>query len=73
MQAALAAVHDLAAAGGQFPLLASWLAQPAGPSADEQFSLGLGFLLDGITSMLAGPLPGAAAGAPADGAERLAR
>ncbi len=52
MQAALAAVRDLAAAGGRYPLLASWLAQPAGPSADEQFSLGLGFLLDGIASLL---------------------
>jgi AcrR family transcriptional regulator len=52
MHAALAAVRDLAAAGGRYPLLASWLAQPAGPSADEQFSLGLGFLLDGIASLL---------------------
>ena len=66
MQAALAAVHDLAAADGQYPLLASWLAQPSGPSADEQFALGLGFLLDGIASMLPGPgrpgRPRAAAG-----------
>jgi AcrR family transcriptional regulator len=50
LTAAMGAVHGLAAAGGRFPLLASWLAQPAGPSADEQFDLGLGFLLDGIAT-----------------------
>jgi hypothetical protein len=44
----MGAVHELAA--GRFPLLAGWLAQPAGPSADEQFDLGLGFLLDGIAA-----------------------
>jgi AcrR family transcriptional regulator len=54
LTAALAMVHDLAAASGRYPNLASWLARPAGPSADEQFGLGLGFLLDGI----AGRLPG---------------
>jgi AcrR family transcriptional regulator len=50
LTAAMATVHDLAAAGGRFPLLAGWLAQPAGPSADEQFGLGLGFLHDGIAA-----------------------
>jgi hypothetical protein len=48
----MAAVHDLAAASGRYPLLTSWLARPAGPGTDEQFSLGLGFLLDGIASKL---------------------
>ena len=52
LTAAMGAVHDLAAAGGRFPLLASWLAQPAGSPADEQFDLGLGFLLDGIAAHL---------------------
>jgi hypothetical protein len=52
LTAAMGAVHDLAATGGRFPLLASWLAQPAGPSGDEQFDLGLGFLLDGIAAHL---------------------
>jgi AcrR family transcriptional regulator len=50
LAAAIGAVHDLAAAGGRYPLLTSWLARPAGPSADEQFDLGLGFLLDGIAT-----------------------
>ena len=52
LQAALAAVHDLAAAGGRYPRLAEWLARPIGPSAGEQFELGLGFLLDGIAARL---------------------
>jgi AcrR family transcriptional regulator len=52
LAAAMTAVHDLAAASGRYPLLASWLARPAGPSTDEQFNLGLGFLLDGIASKL---------------------
>jgi hypothetical protein len=58
LTAAMGAVHDLAAAGGRFPLLASWLAQPAGPSADERFDLGLGFLLDGIATQLPARPPG---------------
>lgn len=49
---ALAAVRDLAAASGRYPNLASWLASPAGPPADEQFELGLSFLLDGMASRL---------------------
>ena len=52
LAAAIATVHGLAAASGRYPILASWLAQPAGPSADEQFDLGLGFLLDGIAAHL---------------------
>ena len=49
---AIKTVHDLAAAGGRFPLLTTWLAHPSGPSPDEQFDLGLGFLLDGIAGCL---------------------
>ncbi|HEX5294881.1 MAG TPA: TetR/AcrR family transcriptional regulator C-terminal domain-containing protein [Streptosporangiaceae bacterium] len=60
LAASLAAVRGLAAAGGQYPLLAGWLACPAGPSGDEQFDLGLGFLLDGIAARL----PARADGAP---------
>jgi AcrR family transcriptional regulator len=52
MAAALAAAHDLAATCGRYPVLTRWLADPAGPSADEQFELGLGFLLDGIAGRL---------------------
>lgn len=52
LAAAMATVHRLAAASGGLPRLTSWLAQPVGPSADEQFELGLGFLLDGITALL---------------------
>ena len=50
LTAAMGAVHDLAAASGRYPLLTGWLARPAGPSGDEQFDLGLGFLLDGIAA-----------------------
>ena len=52
MATAFAAVRDLAAASGAYPLLAAWLGSPAGPTADEQFELGLGFLLDGIAGRL---------------------
>jgi hypothetical protein len=51
MATAMATVHDLAAAG-RYPHLTSWLAHPSGPSADEHFDLGLGFLLDGIATRL---------------------
>ena len=54
LAASLAAVRELAAASGQYPQLAGWLACPAGPSGDEQFELGLGFLLDGIATRLPG-------------------
>jgi hypothetical protein len=58
LRTAMATVRDLAAAG-RYPLLTSWLAHPSGPSADEQFGLGLGFLLDGIAARLqpGGELP----------------
>ena len=54
LTAAMAAVHDLAAASGRYPRLTSWLARPIGPSADEQFDIGLGFLIDGIATQLPG-------------------
>jgi AcrR family transcriptional regulator len=58
LETAMAAVHDLAAASGRYPLLTGWLAHPAGPPADEQFDLGLGFLLDGIAAQLPARQPG---------------
>lgn len=58
MASAFAVIRELAAASGQYPNLACWLARPAGPSADEQFELGLRFLLDGIASLLATAAPG---------------
>jgi AcrR family transcriptional regulator len=51
LAAGLAEMHRLATAGG-FPLLAGWLARPAGQTPDEQFDLGLRFLLDGIAAEL---------------------
>ena len=54
LRSALNAVHELAAATGRLPRLTSWLAHPAGPPPEEQFSLGLGFLLDGIARCLTG-------------------
>jgi AcrR family transcriptional regulator len=50
--AAIASVRDLAVADGRLPLLASWLAEPTGATVDEQFELGLDFLLDGIATRL---------------------
>jgi hypothetical protein len=50
--AAIATVHELAAADGRLPHLTSWLARPTGPDPDEQFELGLTFLLDGIAARL---------------------
>ena len=55
MAAALATLHDLAAAAGRYPVLTRWLADPAGAPADEQFELGLSFLLDGIARSVPGP------------------
>ena len=56
LTAALAAVHDLAAASGRYPRLTSWLAQPSGLSPGEQFDIGLGFIIEGIaTQMPRGP------------------
>jgi AcrR family transcriptional regulator len=54
LRSAMNTMHDLAAATGRLPYLTSWLAHPSGPSPEEQFSLGLGFLLDGIARCLAG-------------------
>ncbi|MFD0730794.1 TetR/AcrR family transcriptional regulator C-terminal domain-containing protein [Planotetraspora mira] len=53
--AAIRALHGLAVADGGVPHLAGWLAQPTGFTADEQFALGLDFLLDGIARRLAKP------------------
>lgn len=50
--ALFATVRDLAAAR-DLPLLTEWLSAPAGPTVDEQFELGLEFLLDGIANSLA--------------------
>jgi AcrR family transcriptional regulator len=50
--AAIATVHDLAAAQGDLPHLTGWLAEPTGPTVDEQFDLGLNMLLDGIAARL---------------------
>jgi hypothetical protein len=55
LAAAMAAVHGLAAASGRYPHLTGWLAQPTGSPPDEQFAIGLGFLLDGIAARLPGP------------------
>jgi AcrR family transcriptional regulator len=53
LHAAMSAVRDLATADGNLPLLAGWLAEPSGPTTDEQFQIGLDFLLDGIAGRLA--------------------
>ena len=55
LRTVMATVRDLAAAC-RYPYLTGWLAHPSGPSADEQFDLGLGFLLDGIAGRLSGRL-----------------
>jgi len=60
----VAAVRDLAAASGRYPHMARWLAQPAGPTVDEQFDLGHSFLLDGIATRLRGGPPGGPPGRP---------
>jgi AcrR family transcriptional regulator len=54
LAAGLAVVRELAASSGEYPRLTSWLTQPSGPASDEQFELGLGFLLDGIAARLPG-------------------
>jgi hypothetical protein len=54
LMSAMNTVHELAAATGRLPQLTSWLAYPSGPSPEEQFGLGLGFLLDGIARCLSG-------------------
>jgi AcrR family transcriptional regulator len=50
--AAISAVRHLAALDGHLPLLSAWLAEPTAGSVDEQFELGLDFLLDGIATRL---------------------
>jgi hypothetical protein len=45
-------VHVFAGADGRLSLLTSWLANPVGPTPDEQFEVGLGFLPDGIALAL---------------------
>jgi len=52
LRAAMASLHDLAVADGRLPHLTGWLAEPAGLTAEEQFGLGLDFLLDGIARRL---------------------
>ncbi len=52
LMAAIASVRELAAADGRLPLLTSWLAEPTADTVDEQFELGLDFLLDGIAKRL---------------------
>jgi hypothetical protein len=44
-------VRELAAAR-DLPNLTAWLTAPSGPPPDEQFELGLGFLLDGIAARI---------------------
>jgi AcrR family transcriptional regulator len=50
--AAVTSMSALARQYGDVPLMAQWLAAPSGGDADVQFSLGLGFLLDGIAARL---------------------
>jgi AcrR family transcriptional regulator len=50
LYAAIGLVRDLAAADGRLPHLTKWLTNPTGPTAEEQFELGLTFLLDGISA-----------------------
>lgn len=45
-------VRELASAA-DLPLFSAWLSAPSGPTVEEQFELGLGFLLDGIAARLA--------------------
>ena len=50
----MTAVRGLAAASGRYPRLTNWL-RAGRPAADEQFDLGLGFVLDGIAAQLPAP------------------
>ncbi|MFC7385434.1 TetR/AcrR family transcriptional regulator C-terminal domain-containing protein [Sphaerisporangium rhizosphaerae] len=52
LHAAIATLHDLAAADGRLPHLTAWLARPSGAGPEEQFAMGLDFLLDGIAARL---------------------
>jgi AcrR family transcriptional regulator len=51
LRAAITSLHDLAERE-RLPLLAAWLARPGPGGADDQFELGLEFLLDGIAGRL---------------------
>ncbi|WP_327047441.1 TetR/AcrR family transcriptional regulator [Microbispora sp. NBC_01189] len=52
LSAAIATLHELAAADGRLPRLTNWLAHPAGPPPEERFAIGLDFILDGIAGRL---------------------
>jgi AcrR family transcriptional regulator len=52
LSAAIGTMRALAEADGHCPILAGWLAEPAGADPEEQFALGLDFLLDGIAGRL---------------------
>lgn len=43
---------EVRALAADLPLLSSWLSKPMGPTVDEQFELGLSFLLDGIAARI---------------------
>lgn len=51
LAAAVNAVRGVAEQGGH-ELLARWMEEPSGPDMDEQFTLSLTFLLDGIEARL---------------------
>ncbi len=55
LYAAITTLHALAVADGRLPHLTGWLARPEGLAPDEQFGLGLDFLLDGIATHLRRP------------------
>jgi hypothetical protein len=49
-----AAVQELRqVVAARHPLLGRWMAAPVGPTAEEQLSRGLDFLLDGIAGRIA--------------------
>ncbi|MFI6662465.1 TetR/AcrR family transcriptional regulator [Streptomyces sp. NPDC050523] len=54
---AITAARDLAAQSGRHPALTAWMNTPSGATMDDQFTLSLGFIIDGIRSRLAGPDP----------------
>jgi AcrR family transcriptional regulator len=49
---AIAAIRDLAAASGGYPILSDWMTHPRIASPTEQFELSLSFLLDGVAARL---------------------
>ena len=54
---AITAARDLAAQSGRHPALTAWMNTPSGATMDDQFTLSLGFIIDGIRSRLAGQDP----------------